>query len=218
MHVFTYCLTCTVASSYRVWLLDIISAYDITQPEAIQMLISTMFHSETDYKQFAKHVTTHGEGTYKASSLSQGEFRKDVSLRSLKESVEAVEDLVRPLEGCMEEVVVLHSRESLLFKEHVALNWPKNFQVRILTKFGVCIRGRLFYCRLCGLFLWSSVVDHWPFIASLWLYKQLNIQTDFVLMRSCIYPQERMIWFIILYIWTYHRLYRKSPVYSTCHK
>ena len=153
MHVFTYCLTCTVASSYRVWLLDIISAYSITQPEAIKMLISTMFHSETDYKQFVQHVTTHGEGTHKASSLAQGEFRKDVSLRSLKESVEAVEDLVRPLEGCMEEMVVLHSRESFLFKEHVALNWPVNFQVRILTKFGVCMCGRLFYCGLCGLFL-----------------------------------------------------------------
>lgn len=144
---------------HRVWLLDIISAYNISQPEAIKILISNMFQSEINCKRFVEHVTTHGEGICKASLLAQGEFKKDVSLRSLKESVEAVEDLVRPLEGYMEEMVVLHSRESLLFKEHMALNWPENFQVRILTKFGVCMGGDYSIVHFsCDHQLWT--IDH----------------------------------------------------------
>ena len=133
-----------------------------------------MFQSEINYKRFVEHVTTHGEGICKASLLAQGEFRKDVSLRSLKKSVEAVEDLVRPLEGYMEEMVVLHSRESLLFKEHMALNWPENFQVRILTKFGVCMGGDYLLYTFpviisCGPLTIHQVHD---------CYKKSNIQTD----------------------------------------
>lgn len=124
---------------HRVWLLAIVSAYNITEPEVIQHLISALFKSEIHYKQFVEHVITHGDESCKARLLAQGEFRRDVSLKSLKNAVIALEELVRPLEGCMEDMVVFYCRDSFLFKEHVqlTLNGQETFQVRILSKFGV---------------------------------------------------------------------------------
>ena len=115
------------------WLLGIVSAYHITEPEAIQDLISAMFKSKIHCKEFVEQVITHGD----APLLTQGEFRRDVSLKSLKNAVNALEELVRPLEGCMEDMVVFHSRDSLLFKEHVqlTLNGQETFQVSVLGKF-----------------------------------------------------------------------------------
>ena len=105
---------------HRVWLLDVFSAYNITQPEPIKNLVSTMFKHGSHCTRFVETLTTRGEPCVEAS-LAQGQFRKDVPLRNLKDAVIAVEDLVRPLEGCIEEMVVFHSRDSLLFKEHVQL-------------------------------------------------------------------------------------------------
>ena len=124
---------------HRVWLPSIVSAYHITEPEAIQGLISAMFKSEIHYKEFVEQVIAHGDESCEAPLLTQGQFRRDVSLKSLKNAVNALEKLVRPLEGCMEDMVVFHSRDSLLFKEHVqlTLNGQKTFQVSILSKFDV---------------------------------------------------------------------------------
>ena len=124
---------------HRVWLLDIISAYHITVPQAIQDLISAMFKSDIYYKHFVEHAIKHGDESCKVHLLAQGEFRRDVSLKSLKNAVNALEEHMRPLEGCMEDMVVFHSRDSLLFKKHVqlTLNGQETFQVRILSKFGL---------------------------------------------------------------------------------
>lgn len=123
------------------WLLDVFSAYNITQPEPIKNLISTMFKPGNHYRQFVETLTTHGEPCV-AVSVAQGQFRKDVPLRSLKDAVVALEDLVRPLEGCIEEMVVFHSRDSLLFKEYVQLTLNSlTYKVRyfVWCMFGSCV-------------------------------------------------------------------------------
>ena len=121
------------------WLLDIVSAYHVTEPQAIQDLIFAMFKSDIHYKHFVEHAINHGDESCKALLLAQGEFRRDVPLKTLKNAVNALEELMRPLEGCMKDMVVFHSRDSLLFKEHVqlTLNGQDTFQVRIFSKFGL---------------------------------------------------------------------------------
>lgn len=126
------------------WLLDIISAYDITRPEAIEEFISAVFKTEHYCKQFVEHVKQHGEVTHETTS--QGEFRKDVPLRTLKNAVDTLEDCMRPLEGCIEEMVFFHSRESLLFKEHMQLSLGDGsrqltFEVKMLSNVCVCVGG-----------------------------------------------------------------------------
>ena len=111
-------LCCTFPVSffyYRIWLPNIISDYDIILPEAIEVFIDTAFPSKDHYRLFVEQVEGH------EVEAAAAQFRKDVPLRSLKQYVATLKDVMEPLEDCMEEMVFLHSRDSHLFKMHMHL-------------------------------------------------------------------------------------------------
>lgn len=118
------------------WLLNILSDYAITQPEAINQFKTTVFKSEAHYMRFVEHVGRHEQEANEAIAIAQGEFKKDVPLRRLKNVVDALEDLMGPLQDCIEEMVFFHSRESHLFKQHMQLalrdgSWPRNVKFEV---------------------------------------------------------------------------------------
>lgn len=117
------------------WLPNILSDYDIILPEAIENFISTVFKSRAQYQSFVEHVGKHGEEAHIAIAIGQGDFRKDVPLKNLKNVVDTLKVLMGPLEDCMDEMVFFHSRENHLFRQHMQLELERegsrqlNFEV-----------------------------------------------------------------------------------------
>lgn len=106
-------------------------------PETIQNFISTAFKSEVHYKRFVEHV-----GKQEAA-VTDREFSRNVPLKDLKSAVATLENVMQPLEDCMDEMVCFHSRESHLFKVHMNLtlghgHHQLQFKVRLLSKVHVC--------------------------------------------------------------------------------
>ena len=110
--------------------------YAITPPGAISHFKTTVFKSESHYTHFVEQVRQHGQGAKEAIAIAEGDFKRDVPLRILKNVSDALEELMRPLQDCMEEMVFFHSRESHLFKQQMQLSlgdgsWPRSVKFEV---------------------------------------------------------------------------------------